>query len=354
MDAETIPGVRPSRRWAWIALATALLLAAVVVYEVLTSRLPGRVFEGPPPPAGEAERALAAALARDVRTLATQIGERNEQRYPALLEAREHVEGRLRGAGLSPRREGYDLRGRRFDQVVADLAGVRGRPDLLIGAHYDSARGSPGGNDDASGVAVLLALAERLARRAPDASIRFVAFVNEEPPHFGRPTMGSRVFARRAAARGELPRAVIVLDSVGYFSDRAGSQRFATFWQELAFGDRGDFLAFVANQASEALLRDAIGGFRRVARIRSEGAVMNARSLGAAWSDHASFWAHGVPAILVTDTAAFRDPHYHQPTDDGRQIDFVALARVTRGLEAAIRARLERPVESGIGNARAP
>lgn len=322
-----------TRRLAAAVLGVGALLA-VAAWQAHAMRMPGRAFEGPPPPATREERGLASALERDVRALAVDIGERHDRRYPALVRARDHLEARLREIGLAPERDGYEVDGLRVDTLVADAGGGR----LLLGAHYDSAVGSPGANDNASGVAVVLALAERLAAAPPAGGVRIALFPNEEPPHFSRPSMGSRVYAERAAERGALPEGAIVLDSVGYYAAAPGSQRFGVFWHSLVFGDRGDFVAFVSDARSEPLLRRSLEGFRRGARIRSEGAVLSPRSRGASWSDHASFWAHGVPAILVTDTAAFRDPSYHQPTDDGHQIDYLALARVTVALEAAIRA----------------
>ncbi len=162
--------------------------------------------------------------------------------------------------------------------------------------------------------------------------MRLVAFVNEEPPHFGHETMGSRVFAEHLEATGTLPRRVVVLDSVGFYTPRPHTQRFASPIHSWRFGDTGDFVAFIGDELSEALLRHAVARFRDGARIRAEGAVVSRSLMGASWSDHASFWAHGVPAILVTDTAAFRDPRYHHESDDGSQVDPVALARVTLGL----------------------
>ncbi|MCZ7679730.1 MAG: M28 family peptidase [Sandaracinaceae bacterium] len=323
----------PVRKLALIALGLGVL-CAVAAWRATSMRMPGEAFEGPPPAPSREERALASALERDVRALAVDIGERNDRRYPALVRARDHLEARLREVGLAPERDGYEVNGLRVDTLFADAGGGR----LLLGAHYDSAIGSPGANDNASGVAVVLALAEPLAAAPPAGGVRIALFPNEEPPHFARPSMGSRVYAARAADRGELPEGAIILDSVGYYADAPGSQRFGVFWHSIVFGDRGDFVAFVSDARSEPLLRRSIEAFRREARVRSEGAVLSPRSRGASWSDHASFWAHGVPALLVTDTAAFRDPSYHQPTDDGHQIDYVALARVTVALEAAIRA----------------
>lgn len=293
--------------------------------------MPGTPFEGPPPAASVGERALSRQLAADVRTLATDIGERNERRYGALLRARDFIERRWREVGLEPARHTYEIVRLPFHNVHVDL-GPEGPPSWLVGAHYDSARGSPGGNDNASGVAVLLALAARLAQRELPRRVRLVAFVNEEPPHFDRPTMGSRVFAEYLAARGQLPEAVLVLDSVGFY-DADIVQRYATPIHAWRFGSTGDYVAFIGDDLSEDLLRRAIATFRDGARIRSEGAVVSRSMLGASWSDHASFWRHDIPAVLITDTAAFRDPRYHHATDDGEQVDSVALARVTLGLE---------------------
>ena len=212
----------------------------------------------------------------------------------------------------------------------------RGGTTWLIGAHYDSARGSPGGNDDATGIAVVLALADRLAERDLPRRVRLAAFVNEEPPYFDGANMGSRVLADELERQHRLPDGVIVFDSLGFYTSRPGSQRFSSAIHAWRFGNVGDFVAFIGDDLSEALLREVVGGFRSGARIRSEGAVVSRGTLGATWSDHASFWRHGVPAILVTDTAAFRDPSYHRATDDGTQVDYLALARVTLGLERAL------------------
>lgn len=319
-----------------IVVVVVLLVAGGVAAYASSRAMPGESFEGPPPSPTAEERALAATLRADVTTLATEIGERHERRYGALLEARDFVERRLSESGLEPRRHTYEIVGLSFDDVYADV-GASERGYVLVGAHYDSARGSPGGNDNASGVAVVLALAERLAADPPATPIRLALFTNEEPPHFDTETMGSRAFAAHLAERGELPRAAIVLDSVGFYTEAPHSQRYASAAMAWRFGDTGRFLAFVSDDLSEPLLRDVLGSFRDGARLATEAAVLSRGAYAARWSDHASFWRHDVPAILVTDTAAFRDDRYHTDADDGAQVDPVALARVALGLERALR-----------------
>ena len=286
------------------------------------------------------EQALARSLRADVDALALEIGERHDGRFEALGRARTFVAARLVEVGLAPALSTFEHRGRTFANVVADVGSGDGH--LLVGAHYDSARGSPGGNDNASGVAALIAIAERLAIDPPAGRVRLVAFVNEEPPHFRQESMGSRVYAARAAAGGDLPRAAIVFDSLGYYDEEMGSQRFPSAALAFAFPETGDFVAFVGDDASDELLRRSIGRFRAAAAFPSEGAALSRRTMGAAWSDHASFWDHGVPAILVSDTAAFRDPSYHDASDDGSNVDELALARVTLGLLEVIRAEAAR------------
>lgn len=328
--ADPFRSPTPWRAFAGLALAGALV-AGLLIWRGVAARMPGERFEGPAPVTA-AERQAAASLRRDVEALVA-LGERSARRPDALRRGRDLIVARLTEIGLEPRLDGYEVDGARFDNVVAGAE----EGGLMIGAHYDSAPGSPGGNDDASGVAAVLALAERL-REEPGA--RFALFVNEEPPRFRTADMGSRVLAHRLARQRRLPDAMIALDSLGCYRGEEGSQRYATFAQSVAFGTRGDFVAFVGDELSEALLRSAVERFREVARIPSEGAVLSRAVQGAGWSDHESFWLQGVPAILVTDTAAFRDDAYHTPRDDGSQIDYVALARVVDGLEAVARARL--------------
>ena len=315
--------------------ALTLGVAGVIAYGVHARAMPGESFAGRAPRPSADERRLAAELRSDIDALVA-IGERSERRPEALTRARDRVEERLRGSGLEPQRHRYAIDGTMFDNVFADVLprdGTRDGPHVLLGAHYDSARGSPGGNDDGSGVAVVLALAARLAADPPEARVRLALFVNEEPPRFATADMGSR----RYAAEVERPRAAVVLDSLGYYDPREGSQSFPVAQLAWAFPDRGDFVAFVGDALSADLLRQAIGAFRSGTPVPSEGVVLSRGTMGAAWSDHASFWEHDVPAILLTDTAAFRDTRYHHADDDGSQVDALALARIALGIERVMR-----------------
>jgi hypothetical protein len=240
--------------------------------------------------------------------------------------------------------EGYVVEGRTVRNLAAELPGAS-RPEevVLVGAHYDSVDGSPGANDNASGVAALLEIARLLRETPPARTVRFVAFVNEEPPFFQTEAMGSRVHARAARGRGERIVAMLSLETLGYYTGEPGSQTFPTPLLRPFYPDRGDFVAFVGNLASRRLLRQAVAAFRRHAPFPCEGLSAPAWITGVDWSDQWSFWQEGYPALMVTDTALFRYPHYHGPGDLPGRLAYPQLARVTAGLAATVAALAEAP-----------
>src|SRR6267143_6546291 len=268
-----------------------------------------------------ADIALRTELAADVQTLAGEIGERNMLRYPQLNAAADFIEDSFSRAGLPPRRDIYELEGRACHNIEAEIRGVR--PEILVvGAHYDSVFGSPGANDNASGVAGLLALARRFAGKPCGKTLRFVAFVNEEPPYFQTEQMGSLVYAKRSKARGDQIAAMISLETIGYFSDAPHSQTYPSPGLGVFYPTTGNFIGFVSNVQSRALLRRVIALFRRHAKIPSEGASLPAFIPGVSWSDQWSFWQHGYLDIMVTDTAPFRYPYYHSSNDTPDKLNY--------------------------------
>ena len=278
---------------------------------------------------------LRGELKADVEKLAGEIGERNMLRYSQLNTAADFIENSFSSAGLQPRRDSYDLRGRACHNIEAEIRGAR--PEiLLIGAHYDSVFGSPGANDNGSGVAAMLALARRFAGKPAQHTLRFVAFVNEEPPYFLTGQMGSFVYAGRCKARGDRISAMISLETIGYFSDAPHSQTYPAPGLGVFYPSVGNFIGFVSNVPSRNLLRRAIALFRKHAKIPSEGAALPAFIPGVSWSDQWSFWQHGYPGIMITDTAPFRYPHYHSATDTPDKLDYDRFALVVSGMEKVI------------------
>ena len=322
-----------------LGLFTLMLLVSGGFFAVLAiaqsppDALPSASFRETAPRPKERDMSLYFGLREDVRRLVA-FGPRDAGSHRLDL-AREFLVGRLEEAGLEPRLQTYDVHGRPASNVLVDVGRPAGR-QLLVGAHYDSVPRSPGANDNASGVAVTLALVERFAADPPEQWVRFVFFTHEEPPHFRHNTMGSRAFARWAADRGELPDEAVILDSVGHYIDAPQTQN-GSARVLAAVGDRGNFIAFVSNHSSLSTLERIGGAFRAHGQLRARGGALSEDEPGVSWSDHASFWQHGVPAILVTDTAGFRDDAYHRPDDDGGQIDYDALTQLVRGLDVALR-----------------
>jgi len=298
-------------------------------------RMPGRSFHGPPPPLTSEERVLRDELRADVEKIAGEIGERNVERYQELGAAADFIERSLTNAKLVPRRDGYDVAGKLCQNIEAEIAGSQ--PQIVVvGAHYDSVPGSPGANDNGSGVAALLALARRFAGKPSASTLRFVAFANEEPGYFQTEEMGSWVYAHRCKERGDRIAAMISLETIGYFSSVPGSQKYPMTGLRLFYPSAGNFIAFVGNVSSRALVRQTLRTFRAHASLPAEGAALPASVPGVGWSDHWAFWEHGYPAIMITDTAPFRYPHYHAHTDMPNKLDYESMARLVHGLENVI------------------
>lgn len=286
------------------------------------------------------EIALRNELKADVQKIAGEIGERNMWHHAKLNAAAEFIEGAFQEAGLQPRRDSYQIDGRECHNIETEIRGTRSEI-VLVGAHYDSVIGAPGANDNGTGVAGVLALARRFARQdrlteTPYKTLRFVAFVNEEPPFFQTPQMGSYVYASLCKRRGDKISAMISLETIGYFSDAPRSQTYPSIGLGAFYPTVGNFIGFVGNVGSRDLLRRAISIFRETKKLPAEGAALPAFIPGVAWSDQWAFWQHGYPGIMITDTAPFRYPHYHSATDTPDKLDYDRFALVVSGLEKVI------------------
>ncbi|MBI3806495.1 MAG: M28 family peptidase [Nitrospirae bacterium] len=299
-------------------------------------RMPGQSHQGPLPPLTDEQRRLEQELHSHVQMLAGQIGERNVFHHDRLVMAADYIRATLASAGYEVRRQPYKVEENICENVEAEVRGKE-RPDdiILIGAHYDSVQGSPGANDNASGVAAMLALARTFAKTSEARTLRFVAFTNEEPPHFQTEQMGSRVYAKRSRERGETIVLMLSLETIGYYSDEPESQHFL-FPLNLIYPSVGNFIAFVSNTENEFLVQRLVGSFRRQAKFPSEGGALWGCIPGVGWSDHWAFWKEGFPGVMVTDTAPFRYPAYHSYTDRPELVQYERMARVVSGLRAVI------------------
>jgi Zn-dependent M28 family amino/carboxypeptidase len=279
---------------------------------------------------------LAQLLEMHVRVLAETIGERNVYHPQDLSYAADYIEHQWHALGYEVIRQSYDVDGVRCSNLEITRCGTRHPGDiLLIGAHYDTVIGSPGANDNGSGIAVMLEMARHFANAEIDRTVRFVAFVNEEPPFFFGEQMGSMIYAKTARKRGDDVRLMVSLETIGYYSERPGSQHYPPLFRYF-YPDRGNFIAFVSDFRSRRTLRRFAAAFRQHSQFPAEHIASPAWLPGVAWSDHVSFWRCGYRALMVTDTAFYRYPHYHAPSDKADELDYLAMAAVTEGLNRAV------------------
>src|SRR5262245_31072755 len=306
--------------WAWSAMI----------------RMPLRSHRGPLPPFTAEQGALRDALRRDVQKLAGDIGERNVYLAAKLRAAADYVEASFKASGHKVVRHTFQAKGETCHNLEVEISGAKLANEIVvIGAHYDSVYGSPGANDNASGVAAVLALARMFGTNRPGRTLRFVAFVNEEPPFFQTDEMGSLVYAKMCRQRNDNIVAMLSLETIGYYTDTDHSQKYP-FPVGLFYPSRGDFIAFVGNTTHSDLVRQCVALFRRHAQFPSEGGALPAALPGIGWSDHWAFWQENYPALMVTDTAPFRYPWYHTAEDTSDKLDYERMARVVSGLEKVV------------------
>lgn len=279
-------------------------------------------------------------LRRHVDRLAGLIGPRHLGQPRSLEAAATLIERELGAAGYQVQRQPYQVGEGEVCNLVAELPGSdRADQIVVLGAHYDTIPETPGADDNASAVAVLLEVAKLLRKTKPRRTVRFVAFTLEEPPHFYTGEMGSQVYARQCRERAEKIVGMLCLEMVGYFTTEPGSQRVPDEIPRILhrfFPRRGNFLASVANFRSTRLLWGFRRGFKRAVRFPLFSIALPDAVSAARLSDNSSFWDQGYPALMLTDTAFLRNPHYHQSTDIPETLDYSAMAAVTHGVAGGL------------------
>jgi hypothetical protein len=318
------------------SIITVLVCAGLGAYYYMLA-VPGMSHAGALPALTADEQALSGRLKTHIAAIATK--EHNVDTYDELEKAARYIEDALTAAGYKPAPQEFTARGKKVRNIEVTIDAARREAEtLVVGAHYDSAIGTPGANDNATGTAAVVELAGLLSdlKGKSGKRIRLVLFVNEERPYFATDEMGSLQYAKSLAERGERVAGMYSLETMGFYSDAAGSQKypppFAFF-----FADKGDFIAFVGMLASRTFLHDTVSSFRSHTQFPSIGGVAPGFIPKIAASDHWAFAKYGFPALMVTDTAPFRYPHYHQPTDTPDKVDYERLARVVKGIERVIR-----------------
>lgn len=261
-------------------------------------------------------------------------GERSPFSSPRHLASVEnYIESEFETFGLSVESDTFAYLGRSYRNIIGRLGPARSGPLILLGAHFDSVEGSPGADDNASGVTVLLEAARILSTSRPRSQVLFCAFNLEELN-----MIGSTHFAKKLkAARADI-RAMVSLEMVGFTASKPGSQQYPAGLQWF-YPERGDFIGVVGNWRSSSLLRHFSRSMRQVRGLPVETLTVLGNGFlvpQVRLSDHSPFWDLGYPALLVTDTSFFRNPHYHGASDTVETLDLDFMARVCQGVVQAI------------------
>lgn len=277
-------------------------------------------------------------LVRTVNMLADEIGPRAYHQTDALKKTSDYIKGELGSYGYDVSVQSYRAEERTFENVFTEKKGIRA-PDtiIVVGAHYDTVEGTPGADDNASGVAALLELARLLINEPLGMAVHFAAFVLEESPFCRSRFMGSHVYAENLHQSRMKVEGMICLESVGYFRDSPQSQMFPLSFFRFMYPTTGNFIAFVSDFRSKGFLNRAKTGFRKGTAFPVESISAFSAVPGIDFSDHWSFWKFGYQAIMVTDTAFYRNPNYHEAGDVPEILDYECMTEVVIGLKSAIK-----------------
>ena len=279
-------------------------------------------------------QSLTENLHKHVAYLSVKIGDRHLWKDSSLDRAADYIESALAEYGYTVWRQTYSCYGKSVSNLIAEKAGTE-KEVVVIGAHYDTVPGSPGADDNASGLAGMLELA-RLHKETPNKkNFLFAAFVNEEPPCFGSPKMGSEVYAKHLRDQGISVEVMVSLEMIGYFR-RELVQKYPLPWMRFFYPKTADFIGVVGNFHSSKYVSFFKKGIRKHSTINSRSLIAPEFFGGINLSDNYSFWHHGYRAVMITDTSFFRNRHYHQETDTIDTLRFEQMAEVVKGLHDTI------------------
>ncbi len=274
-----------------------------------------------------------------VEYLCYEIGPRPISNPGILLRTRDFIAERLKSFGLFVEFQRVLYKGNEYFNIVSGWRpgplGSSPSPLLVIGAHYDTVSTTPGADDNSSGVSGLLELARILGRDGKE-KVRLVFFCNEEPPCYRTGNMGSYWYARHLKRSGQPLLGMICFEMIGYFSDRQNSQGYPFPLMDRVYPQKGNFIAMVGNIRSRDFTLGLKRAFGKYSPLPVESLNAPSFVIGIDFSDHWSFNKMGYVATMITDTAFYRNPHYHRPTDLPHTLDYKRSAMVVDGLAGAI------------------
>lgn len=289
-----------------------------------------------------------ARLQQHVRKLSVDFYPRSFEQFDNLEASARYIEEQLKASGATVTVQQVKVQEATYRNIIARFGPKQGAL-MVVGAHYDSAGNphhagaapgyspashTPGADDNASGVAGLLELARLLGRSPQTRPVELVAYTLEEPPHFRSNNMGSVWHARALAAAGREVRLMLSIEMIGYFSDRPGSQKYPLPGMKYLYSERGDFIALVGKFSDFGLTRSAKAAMAGATDLPVHSINGPRLIQGIDFSDHRSYWTQGYPALMVTDTAFLRNPHYHKAGDTHDKLDYVRMGKVVQSVYA--------------------
>ncbi|MDZ7333640.1 MAG: M28 family peptidase [candidate division KSB1 bacterium] len=268
-----------------------------------------------------------------VYKLACEFGPRNLEHLAALDKTREYIQQQMSHYNNNLSTHDYLVTHTLIQNLIAEQTGHQ-YPDeiIVIGAHYDTVKDSPGADDNASGVAGMLELIRLMKFYENQRTLRFIAFNLEEPPFFGTEEMGSHRYANHCKALNENIVAMISLEMLGFYTEKRGTQKYPGAGMIGRYDTRGNFIAVVGNNQSRELGNFVARKLDEMALIKTKEMIHPTPVFGSDLSDHSSFWKHNYPAIMITDTAFYRNPHYHETSDTIDKLNFRYFARLVYSL----------------------
>jgi len=269
-----------------------------------------------------------------VRYLSETIGQRSWKDLDKLAASADFIEKRIQENGCTTEQQHFPFRGNTYANIITEIIGADPvcREILVVGAHYDSCEGTPGADDNASGIATLLELVRLTKEKPLRRTARYVAFCLEEPPAYMTKHMGSYIHAESLHKEGAKVFGMISLEMLGYYCNEKGSQYYPSSLFKLAYPNTGNFIAFVGNFSSRNFSKSVKSAFTSASSFPVES--LNGFSIipGVDFSDHRNYWKFGYPAFMITDTAFYRNPNYHDSGDTPDTLDYERLATLTKAL----------------------
>jgi hypothetical protein len=311
-----------------IARISVLLIIALAVIWVLVSRPVNLLSGAKHNPVGKMVNS--SALKHHVTLLSQNFAPRDFRHPENLNKSAQYIYSHFKSAGAEVYEQPYDCYGVTYKNIIAEF-GPASDSVIIVGAHYDAVEGTPGADDNASGVAGLLELGRTLSTVSLNSRVILAAYCLEEPPFFQSEYMGSMVHAKSLKEKEIIVRLMICLEMIGYFTDEPGSQKYPIPFFKLYYPTRGNFIGIV-----DQMFSSHAGRMKKLMRKATALPVYSINAPkwlpGVDWSDHWSFWEQGYPAVMITDTAFYRNTAYHSMADTADRLDYEKMAQVVHGI----------------------